>query len=112
MLTAPLNTRAPPSRRALPEIHAMGAWPGVLLALLSGAAAAGVAFYVIGRRVERRVAEAAGRATAAEGERPLEEAKQRGVPAGKEELLHARAARGQGGTPPRPTPPRRGERAA
>src|SRR2546428_12791469 len=92
MLTAPLNTRAPPSRRALPEIHAMGAWPGVLLALLSGAAAAGVAFYVIGRRVERRVAEAAVRATAAEGERLLEEAKQRVVLAAKEELLQAREA--------------------
>src|SRR2546428_1995026 len=42
----------------------MGAWPGVLLALLSGAAAAGVAFYILGRRVERRVAEAAARAAA------------------------------------------------
>ena len=70
----------------------MGAWPGVLLALLSGAAAAGVAFYVIGRRVERRVAEAAVRATAAEGERLLEEAKQRVVLAAKEELLQAREA--------------------
>ena len=70
----------------------MGAWPGVLFALLSGAAAAGVACYVIGRRVERRVAEAAARATAAEGERLLEEAKQRVVLAAKEELLRAREA--------------------
>src|SRR2546428_10534816 len=102
MLTAPLNTRAPPSRRALPEIHAMGAWPGVLLALLSGAAAAGVAFYVIGRRVERRVAEAPGRATAAEGERLLEAAKPRAVLPAKEELLPARQAGGQAGTRPGP----------
>src|SRR5437667_9702 len=55
----------------------MGAWPAVLFALLSGAAAAGVASYIVGRRVERRVAEAAARATAAEGERLLEEARQR-----------------------------------
>src|SRR2546425_1083883 len=50
----------------------MGAWPAVLFALLSGAAAAGVASYIVGRRVERRVAEAAARATAAGGERRLE----------------------------------------
>src|SRR2546422_3394774 len=70
----------------------MGAWPAVLFALLSGAAAAGVASYIIGRRVERRVAEAAARATAAEGERLLEEAKQRVVLVAKEELLQAREA--------------------
>ena len=70
----------------------MGAWPAVLFALLSGAAAAGVASYIIGRRVERRVAEAAARATAAEGERLLEEARQRVVLTAKEELLQAREA--------------------
>src|SRR3989442_14256162 len=70
----------------------MGAWPGVLLALLSGAAAAGVAFYILGRRIERRVAEAAARAAAAEAERLLEEARQRVVLAAKEELLQAREA--------------------
>src|SRR3989449_705708 len=53
----------------------MGAWPGVLFALLSGAAAAGATFYILGRRVERRVAEAVAQAAAAEGER-LQEAKQ------------------------------------
>jgi len=68
----------------------MGAWPAVLFALLSGAAAAGVASYIVGRRVERRVAEAAARATAAEGERLLEEARQRVVLTAKEELLQAR----------------------
>ena len=70
----------------------MGAWPAVLFALLSGAAAAGVASYIVGRRVERRVAEAAARATAAEGERLLEEARQRVVLTAKEELLQAREA--------------------
>src|SRR5207249_4790212 len=64
----------------------MGAWPAVLFALLSGAAAAGVASYIVGRRVERGVAEAAARATAAEGERLLEEARQRVVLTAKEEL--------------------------
>src|SRR2546422_7218033 len=68
----------------------MGAWPAVLFALLSGAAAAGLASYIVGRRVERRVAEAAARATAAEGERLLEEARQRVVLTAKEELLQAR----------------------
>src|SRR3989442_1632042 len=63
----------------------MGAWPGVLLALLSGAAAAGVAFYILGRRVERRVAEAAARAAAAEAERLVEAARQRIVLAAQEE---------------------------
>src|SRR5207249_103152 len=70
----------------------MGAWPAVLFALLSGAAAAGVASYIVGRRVERGVAEAAARATAAEGERLLEEARQRVVLTAKEELLQAREA--------------------
>src|SRR5256712_11615553 len=68
----------------------MGAWPAVLCALLSGPAAAGLASYSVGRRVERRVAEAAARATAAEGERLLEEARQRVVLTAKEELLQAR----------------------
>jgi ribonucrease Y len=68
----------------------MGAWPGVVLALLSGAGAAGVVFFLIGRRVERRAAEAAARSAAAEGQRLLEEAKQRVVLAAKEELVRAR----------------------
>jgi ribonucrease Y len=68
----------------------MGAWPGVVLALLSGAGAAGVVFFLIGRLVERRAAEAAARSAAAEGQRLLEEAKQRVVLAAKEELVRAR----------------------
>ena len=76
----------------------MGAWPGVLFALLSGAAAAGATFYILGRRVERRVAEAAARAAAAEGERLLEEAKQHVVLAAKEELFLAREAAEQEAT--------------
>jgi len=76
----------------------MGAWPAVLFALLSGAAAAGVASYIVGRRVERRVAEAAARATAAEGERLLEAARQRVVLTAKEELLQAREASEQEAT--------------
>src|SRR6266581_3590849 len=76
----------------------MGAWPAVLFALLSGAAAAGVASYIVGRRGERRVAEAAGRATAAEGERLLEAARQRVVLTAKEELLQAREASEQEAT--------------
>jgi len=76
----------------------MGAWPGVLFALLSGTAAAGATFYILGRRVERRVAEAAARAAAAEGERLLEEAKQHVVLAAKEELFLAREAAEQEAT--------------
>jgi len=57
-----------------------------------------VTFYVWGRRVERRVAEAAARAAAAEAERLLEEAKQRVVLAAKEELFLAREAAEQEAT--------------
>ncbi|HVH08798.1 MAG TPA: ribonuclease Y, partial [Gemmatimonadales bacterium] len=70
----------------------MTQWLGGVAALLGGAVAAGVAFYVVGRRVERRAAEAAARAAAAESERLLAEARQRVVLAAKEELLQAREA--------------------
>src|SRR5256884_575244 len=53
----------------------MGAWPGVLFALLSGAAAAGATFYILGRRVERRGLEAAARPKQVGG-RGAKEAKQ------------------------------------
>src|SRR2546428_8304583 len=86
----------------------MGAWPGVLFALLSGAAAAGATLYILGRRVERRVAEAVARAAAAEGER-LEEAKQRVVLAAKEELFLAREAAEQEATRRRRELERRGQ---
>jgi len=68
----------------------MADWLVVVSALLGGAVAAGVAFYAIGRRVERRTAEAAARAAAAETERLLGEARQRVVLAAKEELMQAR----------------------
>jgi len=68
----------------------MASWPGLITAVLGGGAAAGAAFYIVGRRMERRVAEAAARAAAREGERLLEEAKQRMTLSAKEELLRAR----------------------
>jgi ribonuclease Y len=54
--------------------------------------AAGVLCYSVGRRLERRVAQAAARAAAAESERVLADARQRVVLAAKEELLEARQA--------------------
>jgi ribonuclease Y len=68
----------------------MADWLAVISALLGGGVAAGVLSYGIGRRVERRTAEAAARAAAAETERLLGEARQRVVLAGKEELMRAR----------------------
>ncbi len=67
----------------------MADWLAVLSALFGGGVAAGALFY-IGRRVERRTAEAAARAAAAETERLLGEARQRVVLAAKEELMQAR----------------------
>jgi ribonuclease Y len=67
-------------------------WLAIAAALLGGAVAAGAAFYMTGRRVERRVAEAAARAAAVDGARLLEEARQRMVLAAKEELMRAREA--------------------
>jgi ribonuclease Y len=72
------------------EIDRMVNWLAVVSALAGGAAAAGLAFYIVGRRVERRVAEAAARAVAAENERALADARQRLVLSAKEELLAAR----------------------
>jgi ribonucrease Y len=70
----------------------MANWLAILSALGSGAAAAGLLSYLVGRRVERRTAEAAGRAAASESERLLGEARQRIVLAAKEELMQARDA--------------------
>jgi ribonuclease Y len=70
----------------------MANWLAILSALGSAAAAAGLLSYLVGRRVERRTAEAAGRAAAAESERLLGEARQRMVLAAKEELMQARDA--------------------
>jgi ribonuclease Y len=70
----------------------MANWVATLSALGGGGVAAGLAFYVLGRRVERRVADAAARVAAAESERLLGEARQRVVLAAKEELIAAREA--------------------
>ena len=67
-------------------------WLAIVAALLGGGVAAGVAFYMLGRRMERRVADAATRAAAVDGARLLEEARQRMVLASKEELMRAREA--------------------
>jgi len=63
---------------------------GIVAGLLGGGIAAGVAFYALGRRVERRTADAAARAAAAESERLLADARQRVVLAAREELMQAR----------------------
>jgi ribonuclease Y len=67
-------------------------WVVGLSALAGGGVAAGVLCYSVGRRLERRVAQAAARAAAAESERVLADARQRVVLAAKEELLEARQA--------------------
>lgn len=67
-------------------------WLAILSALAGGGVAAGLALYIVGRRVERRAAEAAARAAAAESERLLADARQRVVLAAKEELIAAREA--------------------
>src|SRR2546426_4415642 len=74
------------------EIDPMADWLAVVSALLGGGVAAGVLFYVVGRRVERRTADAAARAAAAETERVLGDARQRIVLAAKEELMQVREA--------------------
>src|SRR5689334_25301458 len=63
-----------------------------MVSALAGGASAGLTFYVLGRRVERRVAEAAARAAAAESERQLGDARQRLVLEAKAVLLRAREA--------------------
>src|SRR5207244_678639 len=85
------NTRSA-SRGVVLEIDPMANWLAILSALAAGGVAAGLAFYGAGRRVERRVAEAAARAAAAESERLLADARQRVVLAAKEELIQAREA--------------------
>ena len=67
-------------------------WPAIVAAMLGGAVAAGAGFYVMGRRVERRAAQAAAGVVAAESERVLTETRQRVVLAAKEELIRAREA--------------------
>ena len=68
----------------------MPSWLAIVAAVLGGGCVAGTAFYVLGRRVQRRVADGAARTAAAETERLLEEARQRMVLAAREELMAAR----------------------
>ncbi len=67
-------------------------WLSAVAATLGVALAAGFLFYVAGRRVERRAANAAAGAAKLEGERMLEEARQRLALTAKEQLLQAREA--------------------
>ncbi len=64
--------------------------PAIIAGVVGGGVAAGAYFYVAGRHVGRRAAEALARAATAESERLLEEARQRVVLAAKAELLQAR----------------------
>src|SRR3989440_8866658 len=75
-------------RGAVLEIDPMTDVLRIVAGLLGGGIAAGVAFYALGRRVERRTADAA----AAESERLLADARQRVVLAAREELMQAREA--------------------
>src|SRR6267143_4902536 len=75
---------------ALPEIEAMTETIVLIAAVLGGGVTAGAAFYVLGRRGERRVADVAARTAARESERLLEDTKQRLTLMAKEELLRAR----------------------
>jgi ribonuclease Y len=70
---------------------------GLVLAVIGGAVVAGTVFFIFGRRVERRVAEIAGRTVAQQGERLLSEARRdadaaraESVLAAKEEIIKAR----------------------
>ncbi len=63
---------------------------GIILAAAGGAVAGGAALYVIGRRIERRVADAATRLAARERERQLEETQARMELEAREELLRGR----------------------
>jgi ribonuclease Y len=72
---------------------------GLVLAVMGGAVLAGAAFFVFGRRVERRVAEAAGQSVRQQSERILSEARRdaeaaraAAVLTAKEEIIRAREA--------------------
>src|SRR2546429_2325785 len=74
------------------EIDPMADWLALFSTLLGGGVAAGVLFYLVGRRVERRTAEAAARAAAVETERLLGGARPRVVLAAEGALVNAREA--------------------
>lgn len=68
----------------------MTGWVSILVAVLGGAVAAGAAFYVIGRRLERRIATLTTFNAEREHARQLDEARQARALEVKEELLRAR----------------------
>jgi ribonucrease Y len=70
----------------------MSTWIEIVLSVLGGGVAAGTVFYVLGRRVERRVADATARLYAGERERQLADARARVELEGREELIRAREA--------------------
>src|SRR5882672_3877770 len=70
---------------------------GLILAVLGVGALAGVVFFLLGRRIERRMAEVVGRSVQQESQRILADAKKgaetsraEAVVAAKEEIIHAR----------------------
>src|SRR4029077_2777465 len=74
----------------LKGIDQMTGWLGIIVAVLGGAAAAGAAFYVIGRRLERRMGAFALATSEREHARQLDEARQARALEVKEELLRSR----------------------
>ena len=68
----------------------MAGWTSVLIAVLGVAIAAGAAFYIIGRRLERRIAALSQANAEREHARQLEEARQSRLLEVKEEMLRAR----------------------
>jgi ribonucrease Y len=68
----------------------MAGWLGIVTAVLGGGLVAGVAFYVLGRRLERQAAALAAQAAAREGARVLEDARQRVALEARAEILKAR----------------------
>lgn len=68
----------------------MSTWIEAAAAVLGGGIVAGAVFYALGRRIERRVSEAATRLAAGERGRQLEEARHHVELEAREQLLHAR----------------------
>ncbi|MBI1967745.1 MAG: ribonuclease Y, partial [Gemmatimonadetes bacterium] len=68
----------------------MTEWVVLMAAVLGGGIVAGTAFYILGRHVERRVADAAAQAAVKQSQIILEETKQRLTLEAREELVRAR----------------------